>query len=149
MIKKVHLFSIAFLLISISSIYAQSSTFDSPGDWDNSGNWSNGIPDSTKNAIIDESNCKVNIVDATCKNLDLVESILKVEAGQGLKIHGDLMIGFFSSLENDGSLEILGDLYQGGDRRLEVSGGIELSNGGNLGFGNVIIEEEEEGEGQD
>ncbi|NPA35514.1 MAG: hypothetical protein GXO47_01575, partial [Chlorobi bacterium] len=63
-------------------------------DWHKDGNWDNGIPTSSKDAVIEDKDNDPVIFsgDAECKDLKIIDGSLRLESGNDLYVNADLSV---------------------------------------------------------
>lgn len=126
--KNIHMKKILSLLLFIaltSFSIAQTTTFNSNGNWNDASKWTNGVPDETKDAIIaNNRTCTVNITNARCKSLTLDggnrNSTLFISGSNQLTVEEDVEIQAPSSNDRVKKIDVAnGTLIVGGDIILE------------------------------
>ena len=109
-------------------------------DWHKEGNWDNGVPTSSKDAVIEDKDNDpvVFSADAECKGLKIVDGTLRLEGGNDLIVSSDLSVATGLLYVNSSS----SDIIIGGDWITDTQGHFSHGNASvifNSGEGSATV----------
>lgn len=115
---------IVFCSIACTNLVAQS-VFTGSGFWHTSSNWNlSSVPAITEHVVISGS-CVVGS-NVTCSSLFISYlGSITIDTAKELTINGPIFLPIGNNLIINGKLVLLGDIYSGQIKRIQVNGGLE------------------------
>jgi Secretion system C-terminal sorting domain len=139
--------SFFFSLLVLNTLsFAQTTTLTSNGNWNDASKWSNGVPNSSKDAIIGNNRtCTVNVANAICKSLTLEDgnrnATVFISGSNQLTVVNDVDIQTPTANNYVKKVDVAnGTLIVGGDIILDNTGGSNRDCLVDIGNGTITLD---------